>query len=576
MNSTSFIDAIGQIDDRIITEVVTEMNYKEHKTHGKSYRRVIALAAALVLVLSLGAAAFALGWFGLSNRLTPVEEPSLPGLNSPAAEIGLLTMNGAADSNEAKASAAWQETYAQLLETQQLGENYNYEKWLDGLTEHAGEARAYTCFDEQTLDRLLAIAGEYGLKLHTRMATPITQEQFKRASGLERVLLDESGDFRGVYIFEDGSFKGDGLISVGGKDVSFGLNLSKAGVLAPYCIYVIDPGSYEEWQLEAEDYVLNLAMNASGDSALVLTQIGESFVTVNLRVNNSSLTREEVEQLAASFDYHAICSAKANLDVITDISAADSFKAKPKTGLLTVEEFIKTPEYLAGTAFKHAYGDHVDASGIYGEAYVKGQYYWCHYAPFPTGVEELDNRLGELQELYALRIPSGAQAIMAGSWTNPAYMTGPMSARLDPGGDVSDFKLGPATMDDYWALMGTENFLLSEEATPITSVLWDNGAWYSYFTYGSTGFDVTYVPKGSFCPVLNEFLHPDSNGWAYDTACGEQVYITLDGDIVYPRIPNASAIYETDTAYVILSYTGNPGAGMMQQFADVVDFGMFS
>ena len=81
-----------------------------------------------------------------------------------------------------------------------------------------------------------------------------------------------------------------------------------------------------------------------------------------------------------------------------------------------------------------------------------------------------------------------------------------------------------------------------------------------------------YIPKGSFCPAIREQLHPNAASWAYDTACGEQVVITMDGEMEYPRFQNAIVLYETDLAYVLLQLTGCSDSGFIQACADLVDF----
>ena len=129
-----------------------------------------------------------------------------------------------------------------------------------------------------------------------------------------------------------------------------------------------------------------------------------------------------------------------------------------------------------------------------------------------------------------------------------------------------------ATEEDKWRLVGTENFLRDDQSYLTTVIRWDTGAWQTMIVYGAASYQLGYLPKGSFFPGLRELLHPDAGGWAYETACGEQVYIALDGELEYPRLPVPLALYETEGAYVVLEFPGMTDAATMQTLADNIDF----
>lgn len=519
-------------------------------------KRIISLALAAALILALGVAAYASNWFGLSSRLTPAENPYSP-YKEPEQDTvpagGWVAPNGYTDSEEAQASIEWTNAREEMLDQTDY-DSVQVNEWF--AAQETDEAIIYTCYDQKMLDRLLEIRDKYGLSLHTESATPMTHELFYQATGMEDFLRTDKAHWICQYIYEDGSFKLEGAA----ENMLFSMQRSLSGTLAPYIMYVSQPEEYDEWQFESDGHLLNLAVKAN--SGIIFLQEGEQYITISFSLRDDEKTtpmlkRSDAEHFANLFDYGILCGAEANLSVINGLTARE---AQPKDGLFTFSDYLQTPEYVAGSTFQKAFGDWNDS---------KGQYMEFHYAPFPTGVDVLDELLASFQEQYGLKMPTEAKFIMVEDWIDAERVTSPISYNREPGEEVS---LGKATEKDFWTLMGTENFLRSPESYPFSLGKWNNGAWQAEIVYGSGAFELTYVPKGSFCPVLKESLHPDSAGWAYETACGEQVYICLDGEMVYPRFPVPVALYETDTAYVVLTVSSNTDAAQMQMFADVIDF----
>ena len=105
-------------------------------------------------------------------------------------------------------------------------------------------------------------------------------------------------------------------------------------------------------------------------------------------------------------------------------------------------------------------------------------------------------------------------------------------------------------------------------------IVWENGARYCYLSVGNCWGTLHYIPKGSLDPVLHPILEPDSEGWAYDSACGEQVSICIAANVNYPELPTGYVFYETDTAYIVI--TGPTEAFALEMMADAVDFRCFS
>ena len=573
MKNTELLEAIGGVDARWLTDVEQAMEGKaKPRRRAKKLGRTLLLAAALTALL--GVTAFASDWFGISSRLIETEDPYTrdPVSQENPVPGGWLAANGEADSPEAQASLAWER-----IETEARQGEHDWkaaDAWEAEHPEYSAEIYLYNCFNQDMVDQLHAVAEKYGLRLHEDWVFPMTQSLFEQAAGIGDFLRGE-GRWQGHYLFEDGSFKGEGVLDLEGGKLVFTLNRSKAGVLAPYGMYLRNPADYEEWQAEQDGHTLNLALreDENGFEGLILLHEGETFVTVNyggmyVPGTPRNFDRSTAETVAACFDYDMLCSGQAQLEVINGRTAVE---AEPREGLLTSIDFAQTPEYLAASRFHRAYNAWYDSRQT-DPYFVRGQDWQYHYLPFPTGIEEVDEVLGELQESYGLRFPTSAEAIIGGTWIDPERLTSLMSYRVLDREHPYDEVRPEATEEDEWKLLGTEDFLRDEQSYLTTVIRWDTGAWQTMIVYGAASYELGYIPKGSFFPGLRELLHPDAGGWAYETASGEQVYIALDGEMEYPRLPVPLALYETETAYVVLEFPGMTDAVTIQTLADNIDF----
>lgn len=573
LDAFALLRAMGGIREEYLLEAQDFLGYREEVPLHRGRRKLLSFVlVAAVLVTLFSVTAYALGWFGLRQRVIPAQAPPAGVAAQEEAQPsgGWMAANGYAGSPETKASMEWEQVYWAQGQSAVDG---NSRDWLADMGEYAGAAMIYGAYDRQMLDELLTIQEKYGLRLHSDMVSPINDKQFFAVTGIAPFLRaqEDTIDWQGHYIFEDGSFKGEGSAKLGGKTLQYFLNRSMSGVLAPYGMYIRDVDAFEEWQYEKDGHTLALALRETeyGAEGFIFYYGGECFITIGFsNRDGEGLDREDAEQLAALFDYAALCGGEADLS-----ARRTPAEASPREGLLTLSDYLQTPEYQAGSAFQQAYGDYFDARHSDSEFYVSGQYMRYYYAPFPTGEKELDGLLARLQEQYPLRYPSGARAIRFNRWFPAERMIGLLDYRCAPDEDRESLPLGPAEDGEYWELLGVEPFLY--EGGLVTAVCWDNGVWQCCVSYGSLSYELCYVPKGSFCPVLRAQLHPEAEGWAYETACGAQVYITLDGGMEYPRFPTPVVLYETETAYVILGVSGMADAGSMQAFADDVDFTKF-
>lgn len=532
----------------------------------RKFGRVLLLAAVIASLMTL--TAYAAGWLGLKERVMESPQPAaLSGWGEDTQSGGWLTFNGPADSPEARAAAEWEDYYWAHVE--QAPENTpNYP--LPDFGADTDTAGFYGAADAEMLQSLKDIAAKYRLNLHREAVTPMTHEQFYTVTGLAPCLEGdgiESWSCKQVY--EDGSFSLEGWGQTGGQALSFSLNRSLAGTLSPASMYLRDAETFAEWPAEQNGREMVFALR--GGECFVFCDFEDCFLRLHFMCGMprddsaeepaQPLTREVCERFAACFDFAALSGGETDLTRLTGRRAVE---AVPKNGLLSFETFFASPEYRMAAAFQHAFGDWTDMQHADDrDFWTSGQYVreW-HYLPFPTGVDTLDAQLAAGLEEYGLQIPTAARAVCFGDWVDPALLLSP-AAHKDPAPQAAD----PGAAE---ALIGIDGLL--PDGAVQTACRWDNGAWQALVSCGSGSYELIYVPKGAFCPVVGEALHTDAASWTYDSACGEQLMLTLGGEAAYPRFPTAMALCETDSAYVLLKAQGVTDAAVLQDFCDATDF----
>ena len=565
LNSEELIAAMSDIDERHIVEAGQTLGYtdKEGKAGRKKTLRVLLIAA--VISVLFAATAAATGWFGFSSRVTPAEDPL--GIS----EGGYISMNDYADTPAGQAHAEWCQFRDEYVSSHEF-ENYDDLSWLGGNEELESYYHIYAAFDQAMMDKLLEIRDKYNISLHTEAVNVPNLEYFYKVLGIEP-FIDESlkSSLFPKVIYEDGSFSAEGAIYFGEYSYMFSLIKGMKGVLDPSFNYLYHAEDYQEWQYTTnEGQLLNLAVytgpiDRGALDCFIFCEGKDCLVTIFGSLPCAEDSFRAVEEYAELFDYGTLCTVKPDLSSVLD---TEPTAVKPKGELLTLADWVETDEYKAATEFQLIFRDYTEATGEY-EYAVKGYPAYFYYGGFPTGNSSIDEAYNRIIEEYALQPAGKAEAVWGGQKVPAEYLRPDGGLKCPEGVDYTAFPY--LTAEEIYEILGCGDFFSGEESINL-AIAYDNGAFLCY----NNRVYVHYIPKSCFYPLIRYCLHPEMEGWAYDTACGEQVYITQAGEMVYPVGGYSTIIYETDLAYVIaLNESGQNEPYYLEMLADSIDFTKF-
>ena len=351
LKSELLLFALNDMDDSVLESTRKRLGYKIGGAAGHlAKKRIITFALAAALILGLGTVAYALGWFGLRQRVTPVE--SVTQAISDPGESGILSRSAYADEPAGQAHAAWIAYMNEHRKTYTNLSNNDAENWHPDDPELQKLQPIYGAFDEEALDKLLEIRDEYGIILHTELVIPPTTALFLRVTGLEPFMRSENGmdGWPTAYVYEDGSYHAEGGRAklADGTELDFTVDCGRRGTLDPAYLPVI----------HVEDYTEQEYTNASGDTVVLSVAEGQgsSFIfyeSEDYLVTVRS-TSDKAEVLADCFDFAAMVRLRPDLSAVQNTSPS---AAEVRDGLLTLADFAQTDEYLASSAFQTLFND---------------------------------------------------------------------------------------------------------------------------------------------------------------------------------------------------------------------------
>lgn len=304
MNRNDLFSAMEFIDEKIIENSEVKRTVKLQKKFSK---RTIMLVAVLGLITIFTTAVFAANLFGLRDALINSNDPEIK------SEISL---SGFTDSREYKAAAEWN-TFAESYDpdgsilAQAIQEGSDAE--LDEKYDH------YPVYTQEMADKLDEIAEKYGLTLH-RGFKDMSFEDGNTVIGdfvitdydHEEFSDDAYSSILGGYIYDDGTFRYDGIFNATAGRLSVDYQFSRAakGVFDPIFLNIGDIEDYQE-QVITTDSGVSLVAAISGYKSVLITEFESCFVVINVMGGTDmGITFDDLKDLANTFDFSVIKSVK--------------------------------------------------------------------------------------------------------------------------------------------------------------------------------------------------------------------------------------------------------------------------
>ena len=264
------------------------------------------LVAAALLIAVLGGTALATNLFGLQS-LTVTDPYATP-------ESGgdVIALQGLPESPEFQANARWME----YLANREVPEEVS----ADSVSVSRGEDDAgeeldvryvlYSVDSQEEAAELDAIVTQYGLRLHTSLQGFYSEKDLYDLLGTDP-FISQCSDIIG-YVYEDGSFQGDGTIA-GDRIYEYQFGRYVKGSFSEVTLNIGNAGDYAEWVYTTAVGV-DVQLSMGPDRCMLLADLPQSFVAVNLQGGSEGnpvfmpepMTRSDLETFADLFDLSAL------------------------------------------------------------------------------------------------------------------------------------------------------------------------------------------------------------------------------------------------------------------------------
>ena len=256
-----------------------------------------ALIAAVLAVAILAGTALATNLFGLRSLI--VTDPYAAVATAEPNRSDLIALQGIPESAEFRANAEWMDRLAAL------GTGYT-----DGWAAQPPYS-LYSVTSPQLQSALDDITGRYGLRLHTRVTDFDNEQELYSLLGGTSPFFSNCAAISG-YVYEDGSFHGDGT-SVAGICYEYQFGRYVKGSFSEVTLHIGNPEDYEEWIYTTRSGV-SVQLSLGPTRCVLMADLPESFVAVNLLGGTRGdqifmpdpVTREGLEAFAELFDFTAL------------------------------------------------------------------------------------------------------------------------------------------------------------------------------------------------------------------------------------------------------------------------------
>ena len=173
-----------------------------------------------------------------------------------------------------------------------------------------GTYSLYSVYSPEMGKELESIASSYGLRLHTFRQDFYSENELCSLAGIPPFISNCTAI--SGYIYEDGSFQGDGT-NTAGRFYEYQFGRYRKGSFSEVTLNIGSAGDYEEWIYTTASGV-DVQLSMGPDRCVMLADLPGSFVAVNLLGGTSGnsmfmpdpVTREDLQAFADMFDLSAL------------------------------------------------------------------------------------------------------------------------------------------------------------------------------------------------------------------------------------------------------------------------------
>ncbi len=500
------LDAFAGIPEEYVEKTARTMGYLPEKRRRPVLRNLL-IAAALTALLA--ATAVASGLYSRGQRLA--EMPASPAGEQRTA----LIPNGFQGTPTYLGSAEWWAFMARWEDTHDV-QNQNYDlEFTKGDLDKYQICSLYNAYDEQQADKLYEIAEKYDLKLYKESLyfDEYGGREFFALTGAEPFAdISEENRFCG-YVFDDGSFKLECDLDVGGETVFCTIRRIRTGSIYPYGGAGTDPFEHreEEYMTKNQEQVLiDIPVDTTYPYKADVTYVspdGKTWIDVSISAMDGKDRDylQQAKELSDALSFKALSVRNKTAEKILNRSTG------AEDNRSTVE---KIQDFQSSSMMK--------AAEEFLDFYTENFYSACFAGTYGMdGYMDIDEELEELSEKYGLTYASQK------SKGNRFY----------------------------------------EDAA-----VYDNGAWNAEFAVDQWGGNarIHYVPKNALYTALVPLadIAEYRRVWEYEVEGGLKLQCFTEGPTV---LHGGHMLLETDDAYVLLSIGGTLPQDM-QKAADLVDW----